>query len=172
LNLRPAALHLVESAMQARGFSPHKARHLARLSGGRIGWALQAGTDDAVLRQRQEAQDRLLELLGADRIERLDFAYETSRDPAAANHLIEQWTSWWRDLLLLCSGIEDEVVNVDRLDELRSSAEHSTALQAWTVLKSLQETDTQLKDNVNARLALEGLWLKLPYWPPMPPDQT
>lgn len=172
LNLRPAALHLVESAMQARGFSPHKAHLLARLSGGRIGWALRAGMDDAVLHQRQEAQDRLIELLCADRIKRLDFAYETSREPAAANHLIEQWISWWRDLLLLCSGIEGDVVNIDRLDELRSSAKRSTALQAWAALQALQETDAQLKDNVNARLALEELWLKLPYWPPMPPDQA
>jgi DNA polymerase-3 subunit delta' len=172
LDLRSAALPVVEAAILAQGLSPSKAHLLARLSGGRVGWALRASTDDTLLRQRQEAYEQLVELLAANRVKRLDFAHRTSRDPAAASRLIEQWTCWWRDLLLLCNGIEHDVVNIDRLDELRASAECSNARQAWAVLSALQETEVQLKNNVNTRLALEGLLLKLPHWCAMPSGQT
>jgi DNA polymerase-3 subunit delta' len=164
LDLRPASLNIVEAALCERGLAPEKAQLLARLSGGRLGWALRACKDQAILRQREQSLDKWVQMLSADRVERLDFAWKASRDPHGLPHQLELWTSWWRDLLLLSRLDETYLVNRDRLAELRSIEAMSDTSQAWTTLRALEETALQLKANVNARLALEGLLLSLPHW--------
>ncbi len=168
LDLRPAARQIVEASLRDRGVSAEKAQLLARLSGGRVGWALCASEDQTVLRERQQELDRLIQLLSADRVERLDFAWKASRDLVASRALIDVWTSWWRDLLLLCGQSENHVANVDRRTEIRWLAGQSTLSQAWVVLSRLQAAAEQLEANVNPRLAWEGLLLGLPRWQSVP----
>ncbi len=164
LKLRPVAIRQVEAALGERGVPPDRAQLLARLSAGRLGWALRAGQEEALLQQHQRHLDRLLQLLRADRVERLDFAWEASRDLTATRDMLEAWTIWWRDLLLLRSGSKQGVVHLDRERELRSLAGQGTLSQVWTVLTALQVAAAQLEANVNSRLALERLMLKLPRW--------
>lgn len=168
LDLRPATADVAEAALYRRGVAPEKAKLLARLSGGRIGWAFCAAEDDTILSQRQQDLDQWLKLLLADRVQRLDFALKASRDPKGARRQIELWTGWWRDLLLLCSCGEGYVINADRIDELGSMAAVTNIAQALEALQALQTTATQLDANVNVRLALEGLLLGLPRWHPGP----
>jgi len=125
---------------------------------------LRASQDEVLLRQRQQHLDRLVQLLAASRVERLDFAWEASRESTALREMLEVWTGWWRDLLLLYNGNERDLINLDRSDELRSLAKQGSLLQIWTVLRALQTAAVQLEANVNSRLALEGLLLKLPRW--------
>jgi hypothetical protein len=53
---------------------------------------------------------------------------------------------------------------VDRLDELRLLSVQGTERQIWEALKALQTAAEHLEANVNARLALESLMLRLPRW--------
>jgi DNA polymerase-3 subunit delta' len=166
LELRPVAYRTIKDILIERGLVPAQARQLAKLSGGRIGWALQAAEEPEVLELRQQALDQLLKLLPADRVERFRFARETSPAPATARRQIELWITWWRDLLLLYSQVERHVVNVDRMDDLRAVSAETTFAQALAALATLHETVNHLDSNVNAQLALEGLLLKLPYLEP------
>jgi DNA polymerase-3 subunit delta' len=165
LDLRPATYEVIETALARRGVPPSQAQLLARLSAGRMGWALSVWQDETLLQQRQQDLDRLLELLSSDRVQRLDFAWKASRDPEGARRLLAVWTGWWRDLLLLCSQGPGYVLNVDRLDELQALINHSSTAQAWSTIRALQDACVQLDANVNARLALESLLLQLPHWP-------
>jgi DNA polymerase-3 subunit delta' len=169
LDLRPVTAQIIEDALLDRGVPRSKARLLARLAGGRIGWAISASQDEAILQRRQQQLDDLAALLGASRVERLDFAWKASRDPAAAREQIEMWMGWWRDLLLLLGHGEEYVHNVDRLEELQARTKQGSLVQIRFVLEALRSTASQLDANVNARLALEGLLLKLPYWRPVSP---
>jgi DNA polymerase-3 subunit delta' len=162
LDLRPVPLHVAEAALAERGHTAEQARLLARLSGGRVGWAISAGRDAAILRQRRQDLDQLLELLPAGRLERLDGAPKLGRDPMAARRLMAVWATWWRDVLLTCSGHPDHAVNVDHAERLAALAGRLSLYQAWAVLAAVQECSEQLQDNVNPRLALEGLFLRLP----------
>jgi DNA polymerase-3 subunit delta' len=168
LDLRPAARHVVEAFLVGRGVPAEKARLLARLSGGRVGWAVDATRDEQLLQQRQGRLDQLLELLSADRVERFEFAQRASQDPLVGRTLLELWTVWWRDLLLMQDQGSGYLINMDRRDELEWLAGQSTLPEVWTALNALQEAAAQLEDNVNARLAWEGLLLQLPRWQPMP----
>ena len=162
LDLRPVPPTLLESLLRDRGTGEPEARLLARLSGGRVGWVLDASGDDDVLGHRERDLDQMIELLGATRVERLDFSWEISQDPSGGRALLELWTVWWRDLLLMHNQGQEHIVNVDRSDELGWVAERSTTPQVRLVLEALQSAAAQLEANVNARLAWEGLLLKLP----------
>ena len=56
------------------------------------------------------------------------------------------------------------MVNIDRIEEMRSIAKPGALPEVWTVLHALQEAAAQLEANVNTRLVMEGLGLKLPRW--------
>jgi DNA polymerase-3 subunit delta' len=172
IDLRPAAQQVVAGALCERELSEAGAQLLARLSGGRIGWALDAASDESVLQQRQQDLEQLLRLLSADRVERLAFAWELSRDLGACQAMIELWTAWWRDLLLVHAQGESHVVNIDQRDELDWGASQSTLTQVRAVLNALHTAAAQLEANVNARLAVEALLLALPYWQPAQVEQV
>jgi DNA polymerase-3 subunit delta' len=176
LDLRPAAQSAVESALRHRGMPRDHAQLLARLSGGRVGWAVSASQDKASLSRRKQDLDTLIELLSSDRIERMEFAdsvaaaAKAGREPVSSRRRLELWTGWWRDLLLVQAASDrrtaEGVVNVDRLAELFALSGQVTRSQALAALQALQAAADQLEANVNARLAWEGLLLQLPRWHP------
>ena len=163
LQLRPLAYHVIEAALVEREIPPAQAQLLARLSGGRVGWALSASQDETALDQRKQDLDQLHKLLAADRVDRIKFALEGSRDPVALQRQIELWTTWWRDLLLMCCQDDRHIVNADCVDSLRLLAKQTTLSQTCGMLRALEATGEQLAANVNRRLSLEGLLLKLPH---------
>jgi DNA polymerase-3 subunit delta' len=171
LDLRTVNPGVIEAALRERGLSPTQARLLAGLSGGRVGWALEASQDDVLVRQRQKDLDKLVELLAADRLARLEFASKANRDPKVARKRIERWTLWWRDLLLLCGQVEGGLVNTDRLTELSLLARQVTLPEVLAGMRVLQAAAVQLEANVNVRLALEGVLLGLPHWRRLMPEQ-
>ena len=172
LDLRPAASDQIESALLQRGVARDKAQLLARLAGGRVGWAFAASQDGAIMSQRQKDLDLLSELMSADRVRRFDFAFSTSRDRPAIQRRLVTWASWWRDLLLLHSVGEVGVVNIDRIDELHAVAERTTLSEALSGIQAIEAAAVQVEANVNARLALEGLLLRLPRWPAISPGDA
>jgi DNA polymerase-3 subunit delta' len=164
LDLRPVARQEIEAVLRARDVPSAQARLLARLSGGRVGWALQAANDPAVLERRRQGLAQLAGLLAADRVTRLEIAHKVSRDGDACRDLVELWATWWRDLLVLRGHGEEHLLNVDGAGNLRAWAGQATVAEARSVLDALQATAAQLQANVNARLAMEGLLLHLPHW--------
>jgi DNA polymerase-3 subunit delta' len=165
LDLRPLGRGRIETALRERGVDGDQARLLAGLSAGRIGWAIDASREPALLSRRQRELDQLVRLLPAGRVERLTLAQSLGRDPRTSREMLELWAAWWRDLLLLSGRGDGPVVNVDRLAELRSLARPERLGEVWATLQALQNAAAQIEDNVSPRLALEGLLLKLPRWP-------
>ena len=161
LGLRPVAAAVIEEMLRDKGIAPTQAQLLARLSGGRLGWALQAAEDELLLRRRQQDLDRLSRLLTAGRVERLASAHEVSGDPADARQLVELWTCWWRDVVLFGQGAEG-LVNSDQNEQHSAVSRQIAPAQALAIVRALQATAAQLEANVNTRLALEGLFLQLP----------
>jgi DNA polymerase-3 subunit delta' len=170
IDLRPAPRHVVEAFLVEKGVPVEKARLLAQLSGGRVGWAIEASQDEQVLQQRQQHLGQLVEMLSADRVERLEFAREAAQNLEESRAVLELWTVWWRDLFLAQGQGEGYIVNVDRREELERLAGRTTLTEVWVVLNALQETAIQLEANVNPRLAWEGLMLQLPRWQLVPSE--
>jgi DNA polymerase-3 subunit delta' len=163
LNLRPLPIKTVQSALQERwGVEPEQARLLARLSGGRLGWAVAASQNAAILAQRERHLDEMMELLDQGRAERMEYARQLSKNPEATRELLHLWLTWWRDLLLTASGSSVGIVNIDREDSLRAQAQRYRLGQVWDFVEALQAAAWRLEHNANPRLTLEVLMLSLP----------
>ena len=163
LNLRPLANETVQRALQERwGVDAERAQLLARLSGGRLGWAVAASQNDAILSRREKHLDEMTELLGQGRVERLEYAQQLSRNPEAAPELLHLWLSWWRDLLLVTSESSAEISNIDREDAVRAQAQRYSLGQVRDFVEALRATAWRLEHNANTRLTLEVLMLSLP----------
>lgn len=161
--LRPLSIHEVQTALEEQWHvEPERAALLARLSGGRMGWAVTALEDSAILDRRQAEIDALTSLAGAGRVTRLEIAYRLSRDEKHLAERLALWLSWWRDLMLVKAGPVDAVTNADHLPTLRSQADSCEQQQIAGTIRAIQRTIRQIDANVNSRLALEVLLLDMP----------
>ena len=159
--LRPVSPQEIAAGLVAHGAEPEHAALLARLAGGRPGWAIAALGDPSRLEARAQQVEQLEGLLAQRRIARLPVAAGFG-DAAAAKAALDVWLGWWRDALLVQQECTDLVANADRLEPLRRlGAAHPTA-QVWRAMARVQEARQQLDANANVRLAMEALLLDLP----------
>ncbi len=168
LNLRPATVRAVEDALVARGVVRERAALIARLSHGRIGWAMRAAEDDALLEARTAHLGDLRALLAAGRTQRFAYAEKLTRaDPAQVIQVLEDWLLLWRDVARAASpGTQLEgLVNADRREWIIQLAGTLSMPQIVALLRATSQTLQHLDRNANARLALDVLLLKLPRLP-------
>ena len=164
LNLHPLPIDHVQQALQTYwGIEPHQAKLLARLSTGRIGWAIEASVNDTLLRQREKYLVALEQALRQDRTERMGLAQQLSQEPQRLSTVFNVWQSWWRDLMLAKSGNTHALTNIDREQTVCHEAQLYTLEQIGAYLHAIQHAAQQIEQNVNPRLALEVLLLKMPY---------
>jgi DNA polymerase-3 subunit delta' len=175
--LRPLPVEQVQATLETRwGVDPQRAALLARLSSGRLGWAVLAHSDPGLWPARAKAFDDLLSLTAAGYVDRLAFAETLSKLPlgvdaraqkdAVAGNTLEtilgHWVSWWRDIWLIQHGLAESIANLDRRLQLTQQAGLFKAAQVEGALTDLLDTLRRLKANVNARLALDVLALRMP----------
>jgi len=157
----------IERALRTRWSAEvERAAELARLSGGRIGWAVLALHDEALLETRADTLDRADELARAPLADRFAFAGELggryTRDRARVQATLGLWQEWWRDILLIAAGREREAVHRDRLDRLRPLAAQCGVAPAARALRAITDARQQLEENASPVLALEVMMLALP----------
>ncbi len=165
IELRPLDQPVMVEALQQGWQAPREeAELLARLAGGRLGWAV----DQLRHPERRDERSQLLEslwcMVAADRVERLRFAGELAaqRDNQRTFSLIEVWTSWWRDVLLTQSACDDACNNIDQRERLAQDARMIEPGAVHEYLHTLRRIEGYLRHTVNTRLALDVLMLKLP----------
>ena len=166
LELTPLSAIQVETALINQwGIVPEKARLLAGLSHGCLGWAISAAFEDSLLQQRTEKIERLLEIMAADYEER--FAYATqlvtqfTQNRSSVQEVLGLWLDWWRDLMLVKIGCSDIITNVDQLTTLVEMAKGYRLVQIKGFMQNIQTAGEQLRQNANPRLVLEVLMLDM-----------
>jgi DNA polymerase-3 subunit delta' len=163
LHLRPLSVAQVRQSLESRlGLEASQAELLARLSEGRIGWAIAAGADETLLRDREKHLVALEQALQQNRVARIHLAQRLARNGEALPGVFDLWQSWWRDLLLAKSGNAEALTNVDRKATVLNEIQHYTLSEIVSCLKAVQQASLQVEENVNPSLALEVLLLKLP----------
>jgi DNA polymerase-3 subunit delta' len=138
------------------------------LAGGRQGWALAAARDPRLFEQEQGYARQLADALGGSRLDRLMRARALSErwygHPEDVRETLRVWMSWWRDVLLVQLGLTSRVVHLEPTE--RAALEHAagrvTAAAARQAAAAIQQSLTDLDTNVNARLVLDLLLLRLP----------
>lgn len=163
VGLRPLPLAQVREALQVRwGVDEARAQLLARLSAGRLGWAVTAHTDPDMWQARTKRLDDLLALTAEGHLGRLAYAEALSRAGNDAAVTLGIWAGWWRDVMLVQQQLDDDVLNLDRKAQLVQQAGLYRPEQVEAVLVDLFQTLRRIKANVNLRLALDVLLLRWP----------
>lgn len=163
INLRPLPTPQISAALQARwGVDEARALLLARLSAGRLGWAVTAHTAPELWQERARRLDDLLTLTAEGYLGRLAYAEALGRASADVEATLGVWAGWWRDVLLVQQRLDDDVLNLDRKAQLAQQAGLYRPEQVQAALSDLLQTLRRIKANVNVRLALDVLLLRLP----------
>lgn len=167
LELNPMSPAALETVLQDRwAVEPGRAKLLARLSHGCLGWAILADGDDELLQKRAEKLDALLEIIQGDDEERFSYAGQLSslfsRRRGLLGEVLDMWVDWWRDLMLCKLGFPDMVTNVDRAEALETVSGGYNLAQIKMFIESIQAAGEQLRQNANPLLVLEVLMLDMP----------
>jgi DNA polymerase-3 subunit delta' len=163
--LRPLPPPLIAQALQARWQAPpEQATLLARLSNGRLGWAVDQLSHPDSQQTRLGHLQTLWQLLAADRIERLALAEQlaSNRNNQQLFGLLEIWLTWWRDLLLVQTGCAGQCANIDQQARLIQQATQISLADTQHYLGLLRQVEGYLHHTVNTRLALDVLLLHMP----------
>ena len=164
--LRPIPQRLVTQALAARGCDDERADLIARLSGGRIGWALAAAADEALLAFREDTLDKLSDAIGGKRLHRMKLSEllsgRSAKDKAELRSVLEIWLSYWRDVQLMCCESPVKPCNVDRGAEIRALAGRISVESARSALEATADALRALDTNSNTRLLLDALLLTYP----------
>jgi DNA polymerase-3 subunit delta' len=162
LRLRPLRVEDVQRELETRGLETGRAKVIAHISGGRMGYAIRLIEDDTLLDRREERLNDLLALLPASRVEKFAYADKLSRDKEAMRQTISFWLSYWRDVMLRAARAETPLVNVDRNLEIEDLAGRTDLSSARRAASGLEEALEKLERNVNPRLLAEVLLLDMP----------
>jgi DNA polymerase-3 subunit delta' len=157
----------VEAALESRwGVERQKAKLLARLCHGGLGWAVSAASDSSLLDLRAERIEKLLNIINSDYEGRFAYAAQLaaqfSQNRGTVQEVLDLWLDWWRDLLLVKVGCGDNATNIDHLATLANLAKGYSLAQIKAVIKRIQAAGIQLRQNANPRLVLEVLMLDIP----------
>ena len=151
---------------EGRGVPREQAVDLARLSGGKIGWAIEAAKDPSLVEDYTAELEAVSRLLDNGLEERFTYAEEVAslyaRDWERGLGRLKVGMHWWRDMLLIKGGHEDLVSNAPAIEDLRRHAGWISTPQVVRAINATMETIEFLESNVNPRLSLDVLMLSLP----------
>jgi len=164
LAMRPVPAAELTQALEERGLPPAEAEALARQSSGRPGWALRALEDPGLRERRALALRDAGELLNCRPAARLAYSEALGvKDRSVVIELLRLWQLWWHDELLVCEGAKAGFVLAP--DERPPCVASLAAGDAARFLRHLAEIEAMIQRNVNLRLALNVLVLRMPHLP-------
>lgn len=163
MNLRPLSAKEVAHALVTQwNVDEALADRLARLSGGRIGWAVKAATEPAYYEKMTSALEVLGAVLQQDLPTRFETAQTLADNAAELSDILEHWLVFWRDVLLLQTRNGAAVVHTERHGDLTRLAEGLSVQETLAVLGALERSANALLSNANTLLLVENLLLDLP----------
>lgn len=169
LALRPVPRGVLAAELERRGLADRQhAQRLAAAAAGRPGVALAAARDPTLLATRAADIDLLRDAVAADRLHRLVIARSIAERWASqadrVRATLRTWADWWRDVLLLQLGLTEHATLAEGA-ELHAAADAARACsldEARAGARLVLQTLDDLEANVNHRLALDLLLLRLP----------
>lgn len=171
VRLRPMRMDsLAKELQQTQSLSEAESRKLAQLAGGRVGTALRYLRDLELLEKYNNALDQLEEILSMNLRGRLKVVEKLQKAKGQAREtfsfLISTWLTFWRDVLICSEEGEVPLVNLEKEELIRRTANFLDLQQVAGILQRHEEALTMLDQYVNSRLILENLLLNLPHLEP------
>jgi DNA polymerase III subunit delta' len=163
IHLRPLPKPVIAKALTDRWHvEQERAERLARVSGGRIGWAVKAATDAEAMETMEAALHMLLDILSQDLPARFKTAKSLAKSKAELSETLEYWLTFWRDVLLLQTDNPGGLTHTELQGALARLAQRETLETIMNVINRLAWAQTALLANANTQLLVENVLLDLP----------
>ena len=167
IELRPLPVSRVEAEIERRfDLSSDDTTEIARLSAGRLGWAIEVASDPEALARRGERLSEIEAVITGALDEKFAYAEKIAgifgRSRNAVYDELQLWLGWWRDVLVVHEDNDELAVNISRIDTLRSASSKCRSTQVVEAIRAIQQTNSMLESNVNPRLCIEGMLLRMP----------
>jgi DNA polymerase-3 subunit delta' len=159
LRFAPLPLASIEARLLEMGISPERARIAAALSGGSLQKALEIQDED-VLQSRTTFIEQMTALSLREITPLLRGAEELAKDKDQALAMLDLLKTFFRDLLLLHGGSKD-FINCDLAPLLQREAGRFSLDGIMQRIQFISQAQHALLRNVNTRLALEVLFMRL-----------
>lgn len=167
LRLRPMGVEKLAGTLHSeRQFPVQQANILAHVAGGRPGMALALDGDDKTWTDRTAWLEHLHTALSGGIVERFTLADKISRDKNKLRDGMRIWLTYWRDLMLACSGAKAPLTNLDYSETLQQVAVQIDFTNARRCAAALEEALAGIDLNLNPRLLVE---VTLMDWPRISP---
>jgi DNA polymerase-3 subunit delta' len=161
--LKPVAIPEIEEKLSRReGVPAEKIKLLAKLSGGCLGWALNALDDEGYLMNRKDRLSEFISLIGQNWDERLSYMQQLPSDRNCAEEILKLWLLWCRDVLLVKYECDGAVINIDCIHDLKTWANMMTVPEIKEFIDCLNRAIVNLNRNVNLHLLFEVIMLDMP----------
>lgn len=165
LRLRPTAIDSLASDLTDREkLSPEKAALYAHIANGRPGIALQLAHNPKTDEKRAAWINTFQEVLGYSIRQKMKLSENLNKDKDKdpLTDIIQVWTSFTRDILLVQQGKLGIIVNVDFSKQLTDYANQYNREQVLALIQDLTKCLELIEVNANPRLVLDNLFLNLP----------
>lgn len=149
----------IETYLTGKGIADETARIAASLAGGSLKTALEIAEEET-LPKRRHLLERISALSPGEIAPLFGLAEELGSDKEKTLELLDILTVFWRDVMLLLSG-GTEMANKDLMPLLREEAARSTLEEVMERIDLVFRSRQALLRNVNPRLALEVLFMRL-----------
>jgi DNA polymerase-3 subunit delta' len=160
---RNISTEIIQKSLEKRNIAKKQAEELARLSLGRPGLALRILKEPAILEKREEQIKIISNLTKNSILERFDLsATLNQKGVEEIESFIDIWLFWLRDLLLIKLQLINLITNIAHLKKLEQELKLYKKNELENLIERLEKSKEQIKYNVNLRLFLEALFLKIP----------
>jgi DNA polymerase-3 subunit delta' len=163
VRLRPLRIETLVAGLIEKWHIPAEEAHLlAHVSGGLPGYAHYLHHHPEAMEQRRNWLDEHLQLLRDNRVTRFAYAEKIANDKNILRQAIRTWGSLWQDVMHRHAGLNGQLSNLDRLQEIDELAGQLPLPTVRQAILSLEQALERLDRNVNTRLTTEVLFLNLP----------
>jgi len=154
----------IEEFLIKQGADRFEAQKLMRLSNGRPGLALKFYQNPEKVRQFFQVIEEFKKLIQSDYNERYKYIENISKNISEYREILKIWLIWFRDLALENLNCKELKTNISENNTTHSiSLAYNYSIQKiFDIIHSIKKTERIISTtNVNARLAMENLVLKI-----------
>tara|TARA_B100001750_G_C15506462_1_gene600699 strand:- start:1141 stop:2154 length:1014 start_codon:yes stop_codon:yes gene_type:complete len=141
-------------------------QYIAKISRGKIGWAMKAIEEPNVLSTRESNLEALQSLITENVTKRLDYVEEILSDRTRSLKLaieqIELWYELWRDVLVLVYNLPELLIYTKFTKNLKKVAGSLSAAEVIRCLKLTRSALDDLRQNHNIAITFERMLLNFP----------
>lgn len=143
------------------GMPDKKSKVLAAISGGSIGKAISLADDDSAAELRDGVIDRVVACIGNEKKNIYDLAKFISKNSGSFSDIADILTTWFDDVLHIKFGVNTEIVNSDKADELKRFVRGITKRTAFKLCDILPEYISAVNKNANFSIAVRCMSMEI-----------